>query len=179
MISVERRDRAVCRLITRPRLSLFLLIVVSVVSGASCGGFDDDDPEANPGGTLQISITNPVTAETHTLSGSAENISIGGTVSESPYGKVKETVCNCVGFGCLSDPQCTTMYFPRVDVTVQNSATGETVNATLNYNSYAQNETSYSWHATISLAHGTNSLVSNASDGKGYAGSDSITIINP
>jgi hypothetical protein len=71
------------------------------------------------------------------------------------------------------------MYFPRVKVTVQNSATGQTVNATLNYNSSAQSETSYSWYATISLAPGTNAIVSNASDGKGFVGSDSITIVTP
>jgi hypothetical protein len=175
MISIEWGDRAVRRLIARQ--ALLLLVVFAVVSVVSCGY--DDDPGGTPGGVLQISITTPGTTQTYTLNSFATNISIGGTVSESPYGKKEETACTCWGFGCLFDTQCTTMYYPRVHVTVQNSATGQTVDATLVNNSYIQNETGYSWHATVSLAHGENSLVLNASDGKGYAGSDSITIVNP
>jgi hypothetical protein len=71
------------------------------------------------------------------------------------------------------------MYFPRVDVSVQNLATGQTIAATLVYNSSSPSETGYSWNATVSLTSGSNRIVAQASDGKGYHGSDSITIQNP
>ena len=178
MISTECGDRAAHRLIALSRQGMLLLIVLAVISGVSCGS-DDNGSGGTLGGVLQISVTAPDTAETYTLGSSAADISIGGMVSESPYGKVEDIACNCVGFGCLFDPQCITVYVPRVDVFVQNSLTGQTVKATLDYNYSAQSETSYAWHATVSLASGTNRIVSDASDGKGYAGSDSITIINP
>lgn len=174
MMSTECGDSRVRRLIAAPGPGLFLLIVMVVIFSVSCGS----DDGGTSGGVLDISINYPA-AQTFTLNSPAADIDIGGTVSESPYGKVEGTVCNCVGFGCLIDPQCSTLYFPRVDVTILNSTTGQTVDAKLDYNSSAQSETVYSWHATVPLAPGTNNLVSNASDGMGYAGSDSITIINP
>ncbi len=153
---------------------LFLLLVFLLAG--SCG---TEDGSGTIGGTLLIDISIPSASVTYTLPSSAGSIEVGGYVSESPYGKVQESVCNCAGFACFFDPQCTTMYFPRVDVTVQNLETGQSVAATLSNNSYSQSESGYSWHATVSPVGGNNRVTAQASDGIGYQGSDSITIQNP
>lgn len=154
---------------------LLLLLLAGLLAG-SCGA--GDDGSGAPGGTLQIDINIP-TSTSISLGSRTSSIDVGGSVSESPYGKVEGTVCNCVGFGCFFDPQCTTMYYPRVDVTVQNTATGQYTIATLLYNTSSPGESGYAWHAAVSLVPGSNRVVAQASDGRGYQGSDSITIQNP
>lgn len=154
---------------------LFLLLVALLIG--SCGS---EDGLSGSGGILQIYINSPTASATYTLGSATSSIYIGGYVSESPYGKVQETACNCVGFGCLfGDPQCSTMYYPRVDIFVQNTATGQTIAATLSYSTSSPDESGYSWSATVSLISGNNLIVAQASDGRGYQGSDSITIQNP
>lgn len=155
-------------------------LVMLLIAGAlavSCGR-DDDGPEIIRG-FLQIDISTPSYSEVYSTGSEISSIQVGGTVSESPYGKVQETVCNCAGFACFFNPDCTTMYFPRVNVTVRNLETGQSVAATLPNSSYSQSGSGYTWEATIPLVSGSNRINAEASDGMGFSGSDSITIENP
>lgn len=154
----------------------FILIVSCLLLAVSCGSQTDGD--AGPG-PLSISIITPTAAESQTLSARETSLVIGGSVSESPRGKATEAACNCVGFQCFFDPQCITVYVPRVHVTVTNQANGESSRATLAFNSSAQDEKIYQWTASISLAAGQNRIVATADDGAGNQGSDAVVLANP
>ena len=151
-------------------LSLLLLLILF-----ACGS-DEDNANSD---SLGIGINDPTHTGSHTLSSREEILTIGGFVYESPLGKDTESVCQCIGFACFFDPQCTTFYVPRVDVTVTNKTTGGSSRATIAYSREAPEESSYRWSASVSLMVGENRIVASADDGSGNRGSDDLLVINP
>jgi hypothetical protein len=146
-----------------------MLLLTTGLLLASCG---PQDSSRRPAVSLDLTIA--------TMGAAASTVQVGGYVDESPYGKKLEYACQCIGFGCLiGDPGCTAFYFPRVAVTVQNEATGQTTPATLGYSMTALSEPGYQWVANVPLVPGANSLKALASDSKGYGGSASLTVQAP
>jgi hypothetical protein len=154
---------------------LLLLILLLSLPLISCGS-DESEPEIAP---LTISIDTPSQNGILVLSTHEESLALGGNVAESPLGKKTTTVCNCYGFGCFFDPQCFTVYVPRVRVTLTNQDTGESLPANISFSTNATNETWYQWSATVSLVFGDNRLMVVADDGAGAQGRGDLLVRNP
>jgi hypothetical protein len=82
-------------------------------------------------------------------------------------------------FRLFFDPQCFTVYVPRVRVTLSNQDTGESLPANIFFSTNATHETWYQWSATVSLVFGDNRLMVVADDGAGARGRGDLLVRNP
>ncbi len=164
-------------------LLLILLLLLPFMYGGCSGNSGRTDPLV-PKGSGWITIENPTQGESYTLlTEEITLIRIDGSVFGSPYGKIPDQACDCIGWECLArypDINCWTVYWPRVDVTVTNLTTDQTTNGHIYYqdrlNPY---ENPQKWYGDVSLVTGENRIIATADDGMGNSAGDLIVITAP